>query len=53
MIDEQFLETIPQYGIGGFVGKIYLVALLEQVLVLVLEVLLLVNQLKNLLKMQL
>ena len=23
MIDEQFLETIPQYGIGGFVGKIF------------------------------
>ena len=23
MIDERFLETIPQYGIGGFVGKIF------------------------------
>ena len=23
MIDEQFLQTIPQYGIGGFVGKIF------------------------------
>jgi len=23
MIDEQFLGTIPQYGIGGFVGKIF------------------------------
>ena len=23
MIDEQFLETIPRYGIGGFVGKIF------------------------------
>ena len=23
MIDEQFLQTIPQYGIGGFVGKVY------------------------------
>ena len=23
MIDRQFLQTIPQYGIGGFVGKIF------------------------------
>ena len=23
MIDEQFLRTIPRYGIGGFVGKIF------------------------------
>jgi len=23
MIDEQFLQTIPQYGIGGFVGKVF------------------------------
>jgi len=23
MIDEQFLQTIPRYGIGGFVGKIF------------------------------
>ena len=23
MIDEQCLETIPRYGIGGFVGKIF------------------------------
>mgnify|MGYP003147701172 CR=1 FL=1 len=23
MIDEQFLQTIPQYGIGGFVGKFF------------------------------
>tara|TARA_Y100001937_G_scaffold79917_1_gene108310 strand:- start:6389 stop:7429 length:1041 start_codon:yes stop_codon:yes gene_type:complete len=23
MIDRQFLQTVPQYGIGGFVGKIF------------------------------
>jgi hypothetical protein len=23
MIDEQFLQTIPQFGIGGFVGKVF------------------------------
>ena len=23
MIDEQFLQTIPQYGVGGFVGKFF------------------------------
>jgi hypothetical protein len=23
MIDEQFLQTVPRYGIGGFVGKIF------------------------------